>query len=85
MPYTVLSSLSINWKKDIAYKLVTIKRLLNGDRMNYYVYIYRNIVQSLDPVSHIYVLLLWSDRMPSLMGGFANYLLPVQVGAPDRN
>jgi len=21
--------------------------------------------------------------MPALMGGFANYLLPVQVGAPD--
>jgi cytochrome c oxidase subunit 1 len=29
------------------------------------------------------LLMIFFMVMPALMGGFANYLLPVQVGAPD--
>lgn len=29
------------------------------------------------------ILMIFFMVMPSLMGGFANYLVPVQIGAPD--
>jgi cytochrome c oxidase subunit 1 len=31
------------------------------------------------------LLMIFFMVMPSLMGGFANYLLPVQLGAPDMS
>jgi heme/copper-type cytochrome/quinol oxidase subunit 1 len=34
---------------------------------------------------HCALILLFFLVMPALMGGMANYLLPVQIGAPDMS